>query len=61
MWQQPHWGPTVSALAGIRTADAGMPQISTHSCRDVMGAADLEHGLNLFTVFFRHFREIEQK
>ncbi|GKY91800.1 hypothetical protein MPSEU_000151700 [Mayamaea pseudoterrestris] len=52
-------GPTISALTGIRTVDAGMPQLSMHSCREVMGIADLTHGVELFKGFFRHFREVD--
>lgn len=33
-------GPIISANTGIRTVDAGMPQLSMHSCREVMGTAD---------------------
>lgn len=33
-------GPIISANTGIRTVDAGMPQLSMHSCREVMGIAD---------------------
>lgn len=36
-------GPTVSALTGIRTVDAGMPQLSMHSCREVMGIVDCKY------------------
>jgi len=36
-------GPMVSALTGIRTADAGMPQLSMHSCREVMGVVDCKY------------------
>lgn len=42
-------GPTVSALTGIRTVDAGMPQLSMHSCREVMGIVDCKY---LCCVFF---------
>jgi len=52
-------GPIISAATGIRTVDAGMPQLSMHSCREVMGVADLTNGLELFTAFFTHFREID--
>ena len=52
-------GPTISALTGLRTVDAGMPQLSMHSCREVMGTADLAHGVELFQGFFNHFREID--
>jgi len=54
-------GPTISALTGVRTVDAGMPQLSMHSCREVMGVADLLHGKNLFAGFFQHFRAIDDK
>lgn len=49
-------GPIISARTGIRTVDAGMPQLSMHSCREVMGIVDLTNGYDLFTAFFEHFR-----
>eukprot|EP00934_Nitzschia_sp_Nitz4_P008169 Nitzschia sp. Nitz4//scaffold6_size259037//17841//19416//NITZ4_001041-RA/size259037-augustus-gene-0.314-mRNA-1//-1//CDS//3329556794//8159//frame0 len=52
-------GPTLSALTGIRTVDAGMPQLSMHSCREVMGIADLSHGLQLFKTFYGSFRTLD--
>jgi aspartyl aminopeptidase len=36
-------GPIVSASTGIRTVDAGMPQLSMHSCREVMGIVDCKY------------------
>lgn len=33
-------GPIISTRTGVRTVDAGMPQLSMHSCREVMGIAD---------------------
>lgn len=54
-------GPTVSALTGIRTVDAGMPQLSMHSCREVMGIMDLYHGVELFKTFYARFRELDTK
>lgn len=53
-------GPTISARTGLRTVDAGMSQLSMHSCREVMGVADLTHCVNLFRGFFRHFKEIDE-
>lgn len=52
-------GPTISAKTGIRTVDAGMPQLSMHSCREVMGVKDLMNGYDLFTAFFKYFRQID--
>ena len=41
-------GPTISTRTGVRTIDAGMPQLSMHSCREVMGIADCKlHGCHL--------------
>ena len=53
-------GPTISALTGIRTVDVGMPQLSMHSCREVMGVQDLHYGLQLMCGFFQHFRTIDE-
>jgi aspartyl aminopeptidase len=52
-------GPIISTRTGIRTVDAGMPQLSMHSCREVMGVADIHHGVSLMTSFFQHFRSID--
>jgi len=52
-------GPILSASTGIRTVDTGMPQLSMHSCREVMGVVDLTNGLELFQAFFEHFREVD--
>ena len=52
-------GPTISSKTGIRVVDAGMPQLSMHSCREVMGIADLTYGKDLFVAFYKHFREVD--
>jgi aspartyl aminopeptidase len=52
-------GPILASKTGIRTADAGMPQLSMHSCREVMGVMDLTHGYNFFQGFYKHFRVID--
>lgn len=36
-----------------------MPQLSMHSCREVMGVQDLQYGLQLMCGFFQHFRTID--
>jgi len=53
-------GPMISAKTGIRVVDAGMPQLSMHSCREVMGIADLTHGRNLFHAYYKHFRSVDE-
>jgi len=52
-------GPIISTLVGIRTCDIGMPQLSMHSCREMMGAADLTHCHDLLQRFFTDFREVD--
>mmetsp|Transcript_11105 Transcript_11105/g.18861 ORF Transcript_11105/g.18861 Transcript_11105/m.18861 type:complete len:389 (-) Transcript_11105:38-1204(-) len=52
-------GPIISAKTGIRTVDVGMPQLSMHSCREMMGTADLTHGLELFKTYFKNFRAVD--
>lgn len=54
-------GPTISANTGIRVVDAGMPQLSMHSCREMMGIADLTSGVELFNSFFNNFRSLDDK
>jgi len=41
-------GPIISANTGIRTVDIGMPQLSMHSCREVMGIADCKCELRVY-------------
>jgi aspartyl aminopeptidase len=52
-------GPIISASTGMRAVDVGMPMLSMHSVREVMGVADLTHGKELFAAFLRDFREID--
>lgn len=52
-------GPTISARTGIRTIDMGCPQLSMHSIRETMGAADIQNGINLFKAYFRYFRDVD--
>ncbi len=54
-------GPMLSAATGIRTVDVGMPQLSMHSVREVMGVIDLAHGLAFFQSFFKYFNDIDDK
>lgn len=52
-------GPMLSTQTGIRAVDVGMPQLSMHSIREMMGCNDLSHAVNLFETYFRDFRKIE--
>lgn len=54
-------GPVLAAALGARTLDLGNPQLSMHSIREVCGAHDVEHAVNLFDSFFEHFEELEKK
>ena len=54
-------GPMLSANLGTRTIDVGNPQLAMHSIRETGGVHDVEHGINLFESFFRHYGELEGK
>lgn len=54
-------GPRIASLTGMRTVDIGMPQLSMHSCREVMGVRDLEYGYAMLRAFFREFRGIDEQ
>uniref|UniRef100_A0A7S3A1C9 aspartyl aminopeptidase n=1 Tax=Rhodosorus marinus TaxID=101924 RepID=A0A7S3A1C9_9RHOD len=54
-------GPIIAAETGIRTVDVGMPQLAMHSCREICGADDFDHAINLFKHFFLHFRKIDDE
>jgi aspartyl aminopeptidase len=52
-------GPIISANTGIRAVDLGMPQLSMHSIREMMGVSDLTFAHKLFTEFFASFAEVD--
>ena len=45
----------------MRAVDVGMPQLSMHSIREMMGVADLTYGLDLFVAFYRDFRNVDDE
>jgi len=49
----------LSTNTGIRAVDVGMPQLSMHSIREMMGCDDLTYATKLFTGYFKHFRAVE--
>lgn len=48
-------GPSLSAATGIRTADVGAPQLSMHSAREMMAAADVPQALVVMKAALEHF------
>lgn len=54
-------GPILSANTGVRAVDVGMPQLSMHSIRETMGAADLTYASRLLLAFYRDFREVDSE
>ncbi|KAH8045571.1 aminopeptidase [Aureococcus anophagefferens] len=40
-------GPITAALTGMRTVDVGPPQLSMHSCREMMGSDDVFYTIKL--------------
>mmetsp|Transcript_123246 Transcript_123246/g.200512 ORF Transcript_123246/g.200512 Transcript_123246/m.200512 type:complete len:515 (+) Transcript_123246:2-1546(+) len=52
-------GPIISANTGIRCVDLGMPQLSMHSIREMMGVADLTNCLKLFSAFYKDFNTVD--
>eukprot|EP00596_Hydrurales_sp_CCMP1899_P001157 CAMPEP_0119052520 /NCGR_PEP_ID=MMETSP1177-20130426/73789_1 /TAXON_ID=2985 /ORGANISM="Ochromonas sp, Strain CCMP1899" /LENGTH=286 /DNA_ID=CAMNT_0007032115 /DNA_START=754 /DNA_END=1614 /DNA_ORIENTATION=+ len=52
-------GPIISSNTGIRAVDIGMPQLSMHSIREMMGTSDLTFGYTLFKSFFKDFRSVD--
>lgn len=53
-------GPMLSAATGIRTIDAGLPQLSMHSIRATTGSLDPGLGVITFKAFLDHFEEVDK-
>jgi aminopeptidase I len=54
-------GPTLSSAMGMRSVDAGLPQLSMHSIRATTGSKDPGLGVKLFKGFFDHFEEVDRE
>lgn len=52
-------GPTLSSAMGVRSADAGLPQLSMHSIRATTGALDPGLGVKFFRAFLDRFEEVD--
>ncbi|EQL03183.1 vacuolar aspartyl aminopeptidase Lap4 [Ophiocordyceps sinensis CO18] len=52
-------GPSLSSVMGVRSADAGLPQLSMHSVRATTGALDAGLGVHFFKGFLDHWEKID--
>lgn len=52
-------GPMLSSAMGVRSADAGLPQLSMHSVRATTGSLDPGLGVKFFKGFFDHWEQID--
>jgi aspartyl aminopeptidase len=53
-------GPITSAGLGMRVIDVGIPQLSMHSCREMMGTASIDQLTLLCKTFFEQFSQIDK-
>lgn len=53
-------GPILSSALGVRACDIGMPQLSMHSVREMMGVDDLTHCYALMAEFFKNFGAVDK-
>ncbi|KAJ1650737.1 hypothetical protein IWQ61_008531 [Dispira simplex] len=53
-------GPILSAKLGMRTIDVGCPQLAMHSIREMAGADDVGHAIQLFNAFFKEFGVLDK-
>jgi len=53
-------GPMLSKI-GVRTVDVGNAMLSMHSIREMAGAHDVQHAIDLFGSFFENFAEVDEK
>lgn len=54
-------GPMLSAATGMRSVDAGIPQLSMHSIRATTGSLDPGLGLLTFKAFLNGFEEVDEQ
>ncbi|KAI1818182.1 aminopeptidase-like protein [Poronia punctata] len=51
-------GPSISSALGVRSADAGMPQLSMHSIRATCGSLDPGLGVKFFKAFLDKWEKV---
>ncbi|CAK7243272.1 MAG: vacuolar aminopeptidase 1 [Sporothrix thermara] len=54
-------GPCLSSMLGVRTIDAGVPQLSMHSIRATTGALDPGLAVQLFQGVFERFEQVDNE
>ena len=52
-------GPTISSMLGVKSADAGMPQLSMHSVRATTGSLDPGLGVKFFKGFLDGWEKVD--
>ncbi|KXJ93313.1 aminopeptidase I zinc metalloprotease-domain-containing protein [Microdochium bolleyi] len=52
-------GPTISSMLGVKSADAGMPQLSMHSIRATTGSLDPGLGVKFFKAFLDKWEQVD--
>jgi aspartyl aminopeptidase len=53
-------GPITAGGTGIRTVDVGPPQLSMHSCRELMATSDVRSSVKLFVAAFDNFAAVSR-
>lgn len=54
-------GPMLSSAMGVRSIDAGLPQLSMHSIRATTGSLDPGLGVNIFKSFLDNFESVDRE
>lgn len=54
-------GPALSSAMGVRSIDAGIPQLSMHSIRATIGNLDPGLGVKAFKGFFDEFEKVDKE
>jgi aspartyl aminopeptidase len=52
---------SLSTNTGIAAADMGMPQLSMHSIREMMGCKDIIHAIHYFTAFLQNYPSLRER
>ena len=53
-------GPITAAGLGLKTVDVGPPQLSMHSCREIMGADDVYYAVKTFRAAYETYSDVSK-